>query len=147
MVVKIDIKTEPVDIGNIVHKILSGLTGKVIEKGLQDISERVRNIIQGKSPVGIGETSGNFKQAWSGLKKVSGGFAWSNPKSYGGLLEEGLYRSVGERTISTNVGIYSKQAVGGILQPLIDDNSFIEFIVGAVADRMLKQLERNSAGI
>lgn len=142
MVIKIT--TEPPNIGNFVEKLLSGLTTNIVEEGLKSISERIRNTIQGKSPVGIGETSGNFKRAWSGLQKVSGGYAWSNPMSYGGTLEEGLYTGVGRRTAIKGTGIYSKQAIGGILQPLVDDDSFVNSIVQAIVDKLLIKLERGS---
>lgn len=45
---------------------------------------------------------------------------------YGETLEEGLYKKVGPRTAASAGGIYSKQAVGGMVKPLIDDEETIE---------------------
>lgn len=150
MVLKI--KTDPQDIDNAIKIILGGIPGKGVEDALRGISTKVKNIIQGKSPVGIGDTSGNFKKSWSGLQKIGGGvsfktasYAWTNLKSYGAILEEGTYPGIGPRTITSGQGIYSKQAVGGVLQPLVDNNSFVDFIVGSIADKIVEQLGREHA--
>lgn len=159
MVLKIEIETDPDNMKEAVSSALSAIYSKSVDEAITSIGPQIKNLIQGRSPVGIGTTSGNFKAGWSGLEKLSGGisyknvsggssfkrkhkYAWSNSVPYGIILEEGLYSRVARvspRTVRTSTGIYSTQAVEGVLKPLVEDTAFADFVL----ETIVKRIEHN----
>lgn len=91
-----------------------------------------------KGPRGKGRyvTSGNLWRSWKvdslGLGKVS----VYTDVPYASVLEEGKYPGIGPRTSRGPGGIYSKQAVGGILGPLLEDEELIDGMV----NRLVKEI-------
>jgi hypothetical protein len=55
---------------------------------------------------------------------------------YGRHLEEGLYPSVGPRTVGLAGGIYSKQAPGGIIGPLVEEAAWPDAITMIVLEAL-----------
>jgi len=86
-----------------------------------DVAKTLRMMAQGRSPV----DTGAFKSAWTAVERTAGGYSFENPTSYGIVLEEGLYGRVGPRTAQSGGKVYSRQAVGGVLEPLIMDDGLI----------------------
>lgn len=93
-----------------------------VQAATNDVAKTLRLLAQGRSPV----DTGAFKRAWTAVQRTAGGFSFENPTSYGIVLEEGLYRSVGPRTAQSGGKVYSRQAVGGVLEPLIMDDGLVE---------------------
>jgi hypothetical protein len=60
---------------------------------------------------------------------------------YAETLERGLYPGVGPRTKAAEGGIFSRQAVGGIVQPLIDDRERIDKAMDAVLAMLEKAID------
>jgi len=115
--------------------------------GIRDAVITLRNQVEGRTPVGDPKTdphSGQLKKNWSSVHQESGGFSFSNDVPYGVILEEGLYRRVGPRTIATAEGIFSTQAPRGILRPMIEDDEMVNRLVSGVAERLLEMVEQNA---
>jgi len=124
---------------------------KILEKypdavrlGLEDATVSLRNLVQGATPVGIGPTEGEMKGSWSTVTYEAGGFSFGSDKPYAEVLEEGLYPGVGPRTVKTGEGIFSRQAPGGMVAPLIEDDT----VVDRLLELIVEQIERGfqSAG-
>jgi len=61
---------------------------------------------------------------------------------YGDTLEEGKYRGVGPRTQAGNGGIFSRQAVGGIIAPLINDPKELDDAFAMVVSDFNARMDR-----
>lgn len=109
---------------------------------IKDVTLRMRELAIGQTPVGVEpkpiirkrgksrpDDNARMKSRWSDVVPVDGGFAFSNPATYGYVLEYGLYKSKGPRTVEGTYagqksdnwnasGIFSSQASSGILGPL-----------------------------
>jgi hypothetical protein len=131
-------------------KLFKGFPDKFVEQALKDAQTTIKAKIQGNTPIGITKTSGNLHKGWSNIKKVSGGFSFQNRTPYAEVLELGSYKGIGPRTQSGSrkgqFGIFSQQAGGGILQPIVEDQVFVDNLVNFVANEILKQL-REGAGL
>ncbi len=114
----------------------------LVSEALGDSAETVRNVIRGRTPVGVRETRGQAKQSWSDVTLTSNGYSFESPLSYINVLEEGLYPGVGPRTVAAEGGIFSRQAPGGILNWLVSDENQITDIIEAVVDEVVRQLNR-----
>jgi hypothetical protein len=104
----------------------------------RQVAETMRELVVGASPY----DTGHFKESWGQVESHAGGFSFSNPVDYGVILEEGLYPAVGPRTVSVGGGIFSRQAPGGIIRPLLDDPSVIDRIARLVVEEMVRGIER-----
>jgi hypothetical protein len=136
MPVNIDIKVSGIEQA---RRILQEVPNAV-KVALKDSAITLRGLARGRSPVGIRRGSGEFKNAWGAVEPTARGFSFSNPEEYGQVLEQGLYPSVGPRTISVHGGIYSRQAPGGILSPLIEDDQVINSVLSLIVQQILKGL-------
>jgi hypothetical protein len=100
-----------------------------------DIALTLKNLARGRSPY----KTGFFKRSWSDVTPLlAGGYSFENPAGYGDILEEGLYPRVGPRTVAHEGRIYSRQAIGGILGPMIED----ETLVDRITDRVIEEFNR-----
>ena len=61
---------------------------------------------------------------------------------YAPVLEFGKYRGVGPRTAVGDGGIYSRQAVGGMLRPLVDDPTILGDAIDMVVSELDKRIDR-----
>ena len=104
-----------------------------IPKALFMIAEELRQRAIDLSP----SDTGHFKRSWGQIDQHEGGLTFENPVEYGSILEEGLYPGVGRRTVQAEGGIFSRQAVGGILGPMTADDD----VVGAIEEIFQSVLE------
>ena len=102
---------------------------------VQDTAKTVRNLVIGRTPV----KTGHLKSSWSDIVRTGrGSFSFGTDVDYATILEEGGYRSVGPRTVATEGGIYSRQAPGGIIGPLLQDSDTLDQISRVVAEELLR---------
>ena len=115
-----------------------------IEEAKKDIAITLRNLVIGNTPVGIRKKpSGTIrmKQSWSEpAQRGAGGLAFGSSLPYARRLEEGTYPGVGPRTIRYGKGIYSRQAPGGMVGPVLDSNELVEKITESVTKRIMEGL-------
>lgn len=146
----VEVTVTPEDPKKAFLKLFKGFPNAFVEKALKDAQTTIKNKIQANTPIGITRTSGNLNRGWSNIKKVKGGFSFQNRTPYAEVLELGKYKGIGPRTESGSrkgrFGIFSQQAGGGILQPIVEDQVFVNDLVNFVANEMLKQL-REGAGL
>ena len=117
---------------------------QVARTGIEDSLTTIRNLVIGRTPVGIRKKDEHLKQSWSKVQETSEGFAFSTDKDYATILEEGLYNKVGPRTIQTEGGIFSRQAPGGIIGPIVEDEKLIEGAVSQIVDVLADYIERHA---
>jgi len=122
------------------------ITKSVIDKAIRDSSKFMKEELVTRTPIGIRSTPsrgpGNLREGWSDLKKIAGGFSFENPVVYAGVVEEGKYPGVGPRTVEQNGQIYSFQAAGGIVQPMIIDESFINQLSNLIEKSVERQMKK-----
>ena len=141
-----DIRLKPNTAGDDFKKLAKEFPHKIIEIALKKVSTQIKDKLQAGTPVGIGKTSGNLKRGWSDIKKRKGGFSFQNKVAYAEFLELGLYTGTGPRTSEGTrkgeFGIFSRQALGGIMQPLVENKEFVDGIVDGVATEMVRALKK-----
>lgn len=123
-------------------KELQKLLGEVPESVLdsvRDFAIAFRNLVRGRTPY----VSGHAKQSWSDVEYTSGGFTFGSDAPHIRVLEEGLYKTLGPRTIDVGGDIYSRQAPGGIVGPLIED----EETIAGLLDLVVQEIKRVSANV
>lgn len=106
---------------------------KALTAALEDLASTFKTLAEGRTPV----KTGFLKRSWSGIDVTSTGFSFGTNVSYAEILEKGLYKSVGKRTVEFEGGIYSRQAPGGILGPLLTDEAKLV----SVLQLFLKKME------
>jgi|ADurb_Leu_01_Slu_FD_contig_111_60659_length_1004_multi_2_in_0_out_0_3 hypothetical protein len=116
---------------------LDNLEGQVpdvqkIKAGVLKAVEFLRSEAQSRTPV----DTGALKGSWSEVAMTEGGYSFSNPLPYAGIIETGGYAREGPKTVMSGGAIYSKQAVGGILGPMIEN----EIILQKVTDIITKAI-------
>jgi len=87
----------------------------------------LRKSAQARSPV----DTGYFKRNWSMPKKIRDsnkqfGYFFENQTPYSDDLEYGLYTKVGAKTVAIEGGIFSRQAPGGILSQIMNDEDYMK---------------------
>lgn len=111
-----------------------------ITEAERDVAKTIRNLVLERTPVGIRKkTEGavRMKQSWSEpIKQSGGGIAFGSDLPYAARLETGTYPGVGGRTVAEGSGIYSRQAPGGMVQPVLDDSEITNTIVNDVIERI-----------
>lgn len=117
------------------HRILAIPNG--LDVVAEDVANTLRNIVVGKTPV----ASSALKRSWSPVQRTTGGFSFSTDLPYAVVIEEGLYKSVGPRTVEYEGGVYSRQAPGGMIGPVIRDDGMI----AAIADKVIRELSKGVA--
>lgn len=112
----------------------------------ETIAPALHSAVIERTPVGASAYApghpGMAKASWGQVEQVSGGFTFGNPVAYVEALEKGLYPKVGKRTVALAGGIFSQQAPGGIVKPLIEDEAFMTNLIV----RLVEELERKSGG-
>ncbi len=118
---------EDVDALSEIHRIMGGIPDAV-QNAIRDTAITLRNLAMGRSPY----DTGALKASWGNVEQMGGGFSFENPVGYGDILEGGLYSRVGPRTVAQGDRIYSRQAVGGILTPIVESESLAVSLVARV---------------
>ena len=103
----------------------------------EDVANAVRKIAIGNTPVKTGET----KRRWSEVSFTGGGFSFGLGVDHAVVLEQGLYRNVGPRTVETEAGIFSRQAPSGMISPILADEQLLINIINRVAGELTKGYE------
>lgn len=134
----LDVSVEPSDL----KKVRDTFAG--IEQAIQvaewDIGKTLRNLVFGNTPVGIRKKKDGIpriKDTWSDVFSVSeDSVAFGTGAGYATVLESGGYPGVGPRTVTHEGHIYSRQAPGGMVRPVLEDEKDLEDIVDDVIDRI-----------
>lgn len=115
-------------------------------KGIEDAIFSIRRKVIDRTPIGA---TGNLKRAWSGVEYAAGGlsfgdstYQFGNPLHYAEIIERGLFKRIGPRTIEVDGGIYSRQAPGGMIRPIIEDKAVLEAVAQQFIDAITRELER-----
>lgn len=120
------------------QKMLGELPASVLDS-VRDFAITFRNLVRGRTPY----VSGHAKQSWSDVEYQSGGFTFGSDAPHIKVLEEGLYKTLGPRTVDVGGDIYSRQAPGGIIAPLIED----EETIADLLDLVVQEIKRVSANV
>ncbi len=110
---------------------------KVIEAATEDAANTIRNLVIGRTPV----DTGVLKSSWSAVKRTSGGFSFDNSQDYAVVVEEGRYTGLGPRTVREQGRIYSRQAPGGMIAPIVADDQLLSKLVEQIAEQIVKGLQ------
>lgn len=122
-----------------IDAILSDL-GPAAQTGLRDLALTLRRLVKGGTPVGIGPTKGELKASWTEVEKTSTGFTFGTDKEYSEVVEEGKYTNVGPRTMKFQGGIYSRQAPGGMIAPVISDEAVINKALKNITTSLIREM-------
>jgi len=114
---------------------------KAVKAAIGDAATTLRNLALGRTPY----LTGHLKRGWGAVRPTEKGFSFSNPVEYATILEEGLYPSVGPRTISVAGGIYSRQAPGGMLTPLLENEEILNRVLDVVVRSILEGMTSGRA--
>lgn len=107
------------------------------QAGVLEAAKTLRLLFLGRTPY----KSGHLKREWSNVEYVAGGFSFGNPVEYADTIERGAYPHVGPRTVAVDGGIYSRQAPGGIMRPILEDPSQIEAVVNLILNTIIRGIE------
>ncbi len=138
MVIEVNVREEGF---TLVRELLRRKIPEVIAEATKDVATTMRNLALGRTPV----KSGHLKRSWSPVTLTPEGFAFGTSVSYAETLEEGGYTNVGPRTVAVEDGIYSRQAPGGILGPLVEDPEVLRRVTELVVSEIDKGLDEIDA--
>jgi hypothetical protein len=75
----------------------------------------------GKKTKGRWKPSGQARRSWGAVAKIAeGAWSFSLDLPYASVLEGGTYKGVGPRTAQFGQGIFSSQAPGGMIKPMLE---------------------------
>jgi hypothetical protein len=106
--------------------------------GVFDSAKTLRLLAQGRTPY----KTGHAKRSWGAVETAAGGYSFKNPVDYTVTLEEGGYPRAGPRTIEVDGQVYSRQAVRGILTPLVSQDRTLTRIAQLIADEIERGINR-----
>lgn len=116
-----------------VMQILARLP-QAIDAGVEDSAKTMRVLAQGRTAV----DTGRAKRSWGQVEKNAGGFSFTNPVWYTTVLEEGGYYHESAKVIEIDGKFYSRQSPGGILWPLLEDDT----VIRRVAETIVREIQR-----
>jgi hypothetical protein len=149
------------DLSGVITRVLKDLSsGAMTDAGLGDAALQLHRLVKGASPIYTPQEGehpdpppGTLQRSWTTpVRKSAGLFTFGSTTNYAGVLEKGLYpttmvvalrkdKSPGRLTRSQD-GVYSKQAVGGMVGPIFGDDAKIERILNLVADRLITEIQK-----
>lgn len=145
----IDLQITQSDFTHLIDALGSSVD-EAIETAKMDAAKTLKNLVLGGSPVGIRkkkEGESRLKWSWSEISKVDdGSLTFGTPAPYATVLETGSYPGVGPRTIEVGEGIFSRQAPGGMIAPILDTESVIDDIIEQIGETLKKGVEDATAG-
>ena len=100
----------------------------------KNVASLMRRLAKGRTP----QDTGHAWESWGQIEEHSWGYSFENPVDYTVVLEEGLYSNVGPRTVSYQGAVYSRQAPGGIITPLVEDNRVQDRILNMVVVQLVR---------
>ena len=92
------------------------------------------------SPVDSGEFRRNWDFSSISAPGILAGVSIYNTKIYGGPIEEGSpkggdpWPSAGKKTVEQDDRIWSKQAVGGVISPIIGDDIYMSNVINEIKE-------------
>jgi len=104
------------------------------DAAVADVGTTLRNLVLGRTPV----DTGALKRSWSPVSRTARGFTFGTALAYAQILEEGLYRGEGPRTVREGSGIFSRQARRGIIGPILED----ENVINRISAEIVREVER-----
>jgi len=111
-----------------------------VRVGLEDVAQTIWNRVRGGTPKG---KTLNLFHGWTAVEPLGTyGFTFSNPMPYAIRIEEGSYPGVGPRTVAQDEGIWSRQAVGGMLAPVLEDEQLLNEMAELVRNEILRRVGR-----
>ena len=138
--IEVDVQVEQAIFDRVMEAL--GQVPEAALAGIRQAAETIKILALGRTPVGVSPTSPHLKPAWSNVAFQDGGYSFGNPTAYANTLEQGAYPGVGPRTVAVGGGIYSRQAPGGILAPILEDQAVLEGVVNTVLNAIIRGLER-----
>ena len=135
---------------------LSGLLKdfpQLIDDAAEQAALTVRNLVRGRTPVGPRKAgagwradphAGLAKKSWTEVRRVSTGFSFGLDVPYANVLEYGGYTSVGPRTVAESGGIFSRQAPGGMITPVLGDPTALKKISALVASEITRGVRKHA---
>jgi len=144
----IKIAPNPIPFMNVMGQVMP-----IVEKVIgTSMTASILNRLREGTPV----DSGDARKAWVS-EVVPGGISFGNavidnkdnpPIHYAGILEEGLYyRTQPTEKVdrgSRRSGWFSTQALDGIIQPLIDDEDFVGYVVDMCMDKYMAEVNKRA---
>ena len=119
------------------RKIVSLAKAEIV----QEAGRLLYDYIAPATPVGEDpDHAGTLKGSWVGVTQVAGGASFGNVAPYANILEEGLYKGTGPRTIKAGSGVYSTQAIGGMIEPFVQSEDFLDQMADRIANKLLEKL-------
>jgi len=109
---------------------------EALSKAMEDAAEKIRRRAIERTPV----DTGYLKSAWTPLIKLGSGISFGNYAPYAGIVEYGLYPGLGPKTVEFRGRIYSSQAPGGMVGPVVRDREFISKLGDEVSENVKKAL-------
>jgi hypothetical protein len=116
---------------------LDQIASDAVEIAQEDLRRTLYRRILSGTPIDTGEL-------WSGwnVESVAEGFDITNPVPYAYWVEIGAgWPSPGPRTIADKGGIWSRQAVGGIIAPIFEDDSWLDDAVSLIVEYIQEELQ------
>lgn len=135
-------------------------TGPIVDFGMEEAAGRMRIQVQRGTPVykkhaffPLDEPEGTLKRTWTQPERAGSQlYTFQAGRDYATILEEGTFpeeqlvetRADGEpgRLTRFGKGIYSKQAKGGIVGPVMKDDSKLQNILEYVASRIVTEMQK-----
>jgi hypothetical protein len=114
------------------------------DSGMRQAAQTLRTRAEGNTPESNKPSRGRAKRSWGQIERHSWGYSFENPLHYTTILEEGLYERVGPRTVEEGGQIYSRQAIGGILGPLLRDQTVLERVAALIAAEIIRGINRHA---
>lgn len=116
----------------------------IASEGVEIAEEDVRRILWRRllsgTPIGDREGAGTLWAGWH-VEVIPEGFKIWNDVPYSGFVDIGAgWPSAGPRTVEAEGGIWSRQAVGGIIDPIFEDPSWLDDAVDLVIEYMKAQV-------
>jgi hypothetical protein len=114
-----------------------------LQEALKDAANIIRTFVLSRSPVGDRPKQGpRFKDLWTSPASFQGGsIAFGNPADYADVLEQGKYPGVGPRTVAIAGKVYSRQAPGGVVWPVLKDQAKINDVMDLIVQQLLKGIQ------
>ena len=124
---------------------LGAIPAEAVYRALKDYIRTVHERVRMRTPEGEkgrrkGYILGTMVKSWEVFGEGTGSVGVQSAVPYAGVLEWGRYKGLGPRTAASEGGIYSQQAVGGILRPLLAEAGFLDEVVETIRKEIVRSL-------
>lgn len=138
-----------------VVKKLPDLLGQSIDETLAAMVRRLLGQLRRRSPVSDRKGCGELKGSWQATAVNAGSIQFGTNVEHAPYVEIGgpfdqdnaaNWPKAGPRTKQVDGRIFSRQAPGGIIKPILNDQGLIDEIFDAIITEITHNLERASRG-